>query len=96
MAKAFVPELQDPDELLGSTHVRRLCGGVTGMTLWRWMRPNSQMQFPPPDRTINGRRYWRRGTILAWQARTEQSMKDIIDARMTKARAERKSREARG
>jgi hypothetical protein len=89
MTKAFVPEPHDADELLGSTAVRRLVGGVTAMTLCRWQQPNSQMGFPPPDRVLNGRRYWFRRTILGWQARTEQSMKDVVDARMTKARAAR-------
>jgi hypothetical protein len=96
MVKAFAPEPHDPDELLGSTTVRHLVGGITAMTLWRWQQPNSQMGFPPPDRILNGRRYWFRRTITDWQARTEQQSMQDVDARMIKARAERKSREARG
>ena len=54
----------DDARLLPSRPVRRLCGGVSEMTLWRWQR-NRAMCFPTPI-VIAKRRYWRRREVLAW------------------------------
>ena len=52
--------------------VRELCGGVSDMTLWRWL-DNPAMNFPKPIR-IGARRYWREAEVAAW-----------LDSRETKA-----------
>jgi predicted DNA-binding transcriptional regulator AlpA len=54
----------DDARLLCSRPVRRLCGDVSEMTLWRWQR-NRAMCFPTPI-VIAKRRYWRRREVLAW------------------------------
>lgn len=41
--------------------VREICGGVSDMTLWRWL----QADFPKPA-VINRRRYWRKSDVLSW------------------------------
>lgn len=50
--------------------VRHLCGGVSDMTLWRWLKSND-LDFPQPT-YIGKRRYWRESDVIAWlDARTE-------------------------
>jgi predicted DNA-binding transcriptional regulator AlpA len=51
------------DPLLSSRGTREYCGDISEMTLWRWTRDHS---FPPPDTTINRRRFWRRSSLDAW------------------------------
>lgn len=46
-----------------SATVRSLCGGVSDMTLWRWL--NSQIGFPAPI-YIGRRRYWSEAEVIAW------------------------------
>ena len=40
--------------------------GVSEMSIWRWLR-DERLGFPAPIR-INGRRYWRRHELEAWEA----------------------------
>jgi predicted DNA-binding transcriptional regulator AlpA len=40
--------------------------GVSDMALWRWLR-NEGLGFPHPIR-INGRRFWKRKDLEAWEA----------------------------
>jgi len=42
--------------------VRDICGGISDMTLWRWL---DARDFPKPT-YIAKRRYWREKTVLAW------------------------------
>lgn len=50
--------------LLPSAAVRAMCGGISGVALWRWMnRP--ELGFPRPI-AIGQRNYWREADILAW------------------------------
>lgn len=44
--------------------VCNLCGGVSDMTLWRWLNDDA-LAFPRPV-YIGRRRYWREAEILAW------------------------------
>lgn len=52
------------DQLIPAKRVRELCGGVSDMTLWRWLA-TAEMNFPQPI-YINTRRYWRSGDVSAW------------------------------
>lgn len=52
------------DVILPSRVVRERFGGVSDMTLWRWVRKGI---LPEPQR-INGRNYWREADVLAVQA----------------------------
>jgi hypothetical protein len=53
---------QNDDDLIPASVVKRENGGVSDMTIWRWQR-DPQIQFPMPDVIINGRNYWKRGTM---------------------------------
>ena len=44
--------------------VRELCGGISDMSLWRWL-DNSTMNFPKPIR-VQRRRYWKEGEVIGW------------------------------
>ena len=44
--------------------VRHMCGGISDMSLWRWLK-DGEMNFPKPL-FINGRRYWREADVAAW------------------------------
>lgn len=52
------------NQLTPATAVRQTLGGVSSMTLWRWLK-DEEMNFPKPL-FINGRRYWRAADIAAW------------------------------
>ncbi|WP_051294529.1 helix-turn-helix transcriptional regulator [Gemmobacter nectariphilus] len=50
--------------MLPSGAVRTICGGVSKVTLHRWMnRP--ELGFPKPI-TIGQRNYWREADVMAW------------------------------
>ncbi|QFT62070.1 AlpA family transcriptional regulator [Roseivivax sp. THAF30] len=44
--------------------VRELCGGVSEMTLHRWLN-DPAMDFPRPI-YLGQRRYWREADVIAW------------------------------
>lgn len=45
-----------------SAQVRDFCGGVSDMSLWRWMESAG---FPQPVR-VNRRRYWDSAAVADW------------------------------
>lgn len=47
-----------------AAQVRELCGGVSDMSLWRWLQ-NKELGFPRP-RYIGRRRYWREADVIDW------------------------------
>lgn len=47
-----------------AAEVRDLCGGISDMSLWRWLN-DPAMNFPRPI-YIARRRYWREAEIIAW------------------------------
>ena len=51
-------------KLISAHAVRDLCGGVSDMSIWRWLN-NPAMSFPKPV-YIAKRRYWREIEIAAW------------------------------
>lgn len=51
--------------------VRQMCGGISDMTLWRWLG-HPDLDFPPPI-YISRRRYWREADIVAWLEAREVS-----------------------
>ena len=57
-------EAQSPERYIGANAVRELCGGVSDMTLWRWLN-DPALGFPRFVR-IGTRRYWQRAEVLAW------------------------------
>lgn len=71
-AKAKVAEQNDnletceiePRRLMGVVDLRELFGGVTEMTISRWLK-DDRLDFPKPIR-IATRRYWFEAEVLAW------------------------------
>lgn len=57
--------MEHPDELIQAAEVRRIFGGISDMSLWRWL-DNPDLNFPRPI-FISRRRFWRKSEIAAWQ-----------------------------
>lgn len=57
--------------LLPAKDVRAMFGGVSQMTLWRWLQDES-LGFPRPT-LIRSRRYWDSDEIEAFRQRTINS-----------------------
>jgi hypothetical protein len=53
------------DNLIPAPRIRKLCGHVSHMTLWRWVR--SEKLGCPPLTEINGRLYGSERAWLAWR-----------------------------
>lgn len=53
--------------LIKAETVRELCGGVSDMTLWRWLA-DPVLDFPKPVK-LRTRRYWREDEITEWLER---------------------------
>lgn len=51
-------------KLISAKTVRELCGGISDMSLWRWLN-DPALGFPQPV-YIQKRRFWREADILAW------------------------------
>ena len=51
----------DPDELITAADARRLCGGISDMSLWRWIKRG----VIPEPLVIERRRYWKRAVFIA-------------------------------
>lgn len=49
------------DALIASAVARQLCGGISPMTMWRWVRDG----VIPAPLTIRGRNYWHRSELIA-------------------------------
>ena len=54
-----------------AANVRELCGGVSEMTLWRWLN-NPELKFPRPT-YIGRRRYWREADVVRWLDRQSEA-----------------------
>jgi predicted DNA-binding transcriptional regulator AlpA len=50
---------------LKATQVRERYGGISDMTLWRWLR-DKELGFPKP-RLINRMRYWNDSELTEWE-----------------------------
>lgn len=60
------------DELITSKEIRQTLGGISSMTLWRWLNDPAytRLNFPRPI-IIRNRHYWKQSDILKFI--TEQS-----------------------
>jgi predicted DNA-binding transcriptional regulator AlpA len=54
-----------PDVFLAARQVRDRYGGVSDMSLWRWLH-DDRLGFPKPLR-IHNRRFWRLSDLRAWE-----------------------------
>ena len=59
------------NRLISAPAVREICGGITEMTLWRWLQKN-ELGFPRPI-YIGRRRYFREAEIFAWIERQAEA-----------------------
>ncbi|MCK8483948.1 AlpA family phage regulatory protein [Aliiroseovarius sp. S2029] len=60
-------------KLISAAAVRDLCGGISDMTLWRWLN-DPELDFPKPV-YIGKRRYWREADMGEWlQARAAEAV----------------------
>ena len=65
---ASVGEAGPVDEvLLTAQQVCRKLGGISQMTLWRWLGSDA-VQFPQPTLRVNKRRFWSAASIKRWLA----------------------------
>ena len=70
-AIAVLPaETSNPNRRIAAAELCDLCGGISKMTLWRWLA-DPALEFPRPA-FIGNRRYWREVDVVAWlDARSE-------------------------
>ena len=62
---------KEHDELVPDKQVRKECGGVCRMTVFRWER-DPELQFPPPIK-INDRKYRSRILLEQFKERLKAS-----------------------
>lgn len=55
---------KDPNKRIPTAKVLEICGGVSSMSLHRWLN-NKALGFPRPI-YIGNRRYWREADVIAW------------------------------
>lgn len=55
---------RDAHRRIQAATVRQMCGGISDMSLWRWL-DNPELNFPRPI-YIGRRRYWKEAEIVAW------------------------------
>jgi predicted DNA-binding transcriptional regulator AlpA len=61
----------DMHRRIPASEVREICGGVSDMSLYRWLR-DPELNFPRPL-YIARRRYWRAADVIAWlESRPQQ------------------------
>lgn len=71
------------DNMLLAADVRKMCGGVSDMMIWRWTY-EGKADFPQPI-YIGRRRFWREAAIAAWLATRVDEGKPAV-ARMPRGR----------
>jgi predicted DNA-binding transcriptional regulator AlpA len=64
---ATIAHARDDDVLLTARQVCAKLGGISCMTLWRWLGSDT-VRFPQPTARINNRRFWSVGVIRRWLA----------------------------
>ena len=57
-------ESAHPQRRITAKQVCGICGGISDMSLWRWL-DDPALNFPKPI-YISRRRYWREADVLAW------------------------------
>ena len=60
---------QNSHRRIQAAFVRKMCGDISDMTLWRWL-DNAELHFPKPQ-YIGRRRYWKEADVIAWLAEQE-------------------------
>lgn len=52
------------EKRIPAADVRELCGGISDMSLWRYLN-TTEMDFPRPI-YIGRRRYWKEADVISW------------------------------
>ena len=60
----------NPHRRIPAAAVCEICGGISAMTLYRWLG-RSDLQFPRPI-YVGRRRYWKEAEVVAWLDAREQ------------------------
>ena len=68
----MITQTETPDRRINSKYTRELCGGISDMSLYRWLN-NERLGFPQPV-YIQKRRYWREAEIVAWLDRQSEAV----------------------
>ena len=69
--------LNDNLQLIAAKPLLGLLGGISDMTLWRWI---DQGKFPKPVIANRGcHRLWRVSDIAAWQEANRENRKSLIE-----------------
>lgn len=76
--------MTENNNMIIASQVRRICGGVSDMMIWRWTY-EGKADFPRPI-YIGRRRFWREADIAAWWATRVDEGKPPV-ARMPMGRA---------
>jgi predicted DNA-binding transcriptional regulator AlpA len=63
-------------KLISAAAVREICGGVTDMTIWRWLH-HPKLDFPKPIK-IGRRNYWRETELSAWLDRQAEEARGAM------------------
>ena len=56
--------LEMSEKRIPAADVRELCGGISDMSLWRYLN-TTEMDFPRPI-YIGRRRYWKEADVISW------------------------------
>jgi len=59
-----IGETSHPQKRINAARVCEICGGISDMSLWRWLN-DPALNFPKPI-YISRRRYWREADVIAW------------------------------
>lgn len=62
-----VPIAGDDEILLTAQQICAKFGGISQMTLWRWL-DSDVVRFPKPTLRVNKRRFWSTESIRRWMA----------------------------
>lgn len=60
--------------LIGVADVRTMFGGISDMTLWRWLK-DAELEFPKPI-YVQRRRFWREAELIEWIANQSREITD--------------------
>ena len=66
---AIPSQPESPDDLIRIADVRRIAGGVSPATVYRWI---AEGHFPAPYKPTSHTSFWKRGEIQEWKARLSQ------------------------
>lgn len=70
VSEKFAP---DHYKLINAARVCEVCGGVSAMSIWRWLN-DPALNFPKPIYIVR-RRYWREADVIGWlESRADESV----------------------